>query len=345
MDGGAEIKLARWGLPASAAAHALVAALVIFGLPSLPQMPEEEEVVEVTLEPPPEPPELEPEPAEAAPPQPPAAAEAAPPPPPPAEPAAPLRDQAAAAPFPTLDPVVRFGEADAGSRRSLDGAGAQDKPEPPFPSTALEEPATSGQAPEENTEEARSETPAEDEQAPPAKAESEETETPQGEAQASSEDETTGSAADALVASIVTAPDKAEPPASSQASTQATAGSEPELREARTLFSRSATGDPTATTAMAGIPRGIRAGRLCATELRLQLLASAYSPDLLPSYRLDEGTLLKVRRSAFRAGGAWHSLSFECRVDARATGVRSFALHVGDPLSRDETMRRGLPMR
>jgi len=44
------------------------------------------------------------------------------------------------------------------------------------------------------------------------------------------------------------------------------------LQEAKTLFSRTATGSPTATTAMRNIPRGVRAGRLCVTELRDQLL-------------------------------------------------------------------------
>lgn len=321
MDGEANNERRGWGLPASAVVHALIAALLVFGLPSLPQPPRED-VVSVTLEPPPEKP---PEPARAAP----------PPPPPPAgpakEPPPPAREQAAAAPVPTFNPVVKFGEKDAGPRQSLVGTGAEDKPDPPTPAVPDEPKAA---------EKATPETPDRDEK-PPAV----ETETAEAEAQAKVKaDEGTGSATDKLVATAAAALDKVAPPAPPRPTVQAKAAPEPKLQEARTLFSRSSTGGPAATTAMANIPRGIRAGRLCVTELRLQLLNAAYFPDLLPSYELKDGTVLKVRRSAFRAGGAWRNLSFECQVDADATSVRSFAFHVGDPLSREETLRRGLPM-
>ena len=93
--------------------------------------------------------------------------------------------------------------------------------------------------------------------------------------------------------------------------------------------------DAAATLAMANIPRGVRAGRLCATELRLQLQygPTAYTPEWLTSYKLDEGTVLCVRHGSFRAGGAWYNVSFECQVDPEATEVVSFAYRVGERLS------------
>ncbi len=348
MDGEIGIKRRGWGLPASAAVHVLVAALVIFGLPTLPEHEPEEEAIAVTLEPPPEPaeaapaeePPAAPEPAEAAPPPeppaPPAQAEA--PPPPAGSQPPPAGEQAAAASLPALDPVMRFGETDAGPRESLSGAGAEDPPDPPAPLAP----------PDDQAAEDAPDVADQDQPEAIAEAEAAEAETAEGGEQATGEED--GAATDALVASIVAAPDKAELPAASPTTTDPTATSqtatvpEPELREARTLFSRSATGGATATTAMANIPRGIRAGRLCASELRLQLLVSAYAPDILPSYRLDEGTVLRVMRGAFRAGGEWRNLSFECQVDPQATVVRSFAFNVGDPLSRDEAARRGLPV-
>lgn len=377
MDGKAKDQRWGWGWPASAAVHAIVAALVVFGLPSLPEQPPEEEVISVTLEPPPEPAEPEtaeevapaatppavpqpvtaeeappetPEPEEAeadpkAEPEPPAAPEtveeaaALPPPPPetaeqtvpPEQPQPPVPpdqqpgQQAAAAPIRPLDPVVRFGETESGLRQSLDGGAAEDDPAAGTPATPHEEPDATDAAEAGDAAE-----PANTAEAEPG----------DGGAPLAAQPDGTDGAADALVASIVAAPDKAPP--------QGTGGAEPEpgpeLREARTLFSRAATGDPMATTAMAGIPRGIRAGRLCATELRLQLLASSLSPDLLPSYRLDEGNVLRVTRGAFRAGGTWRNLGFECQVDADATSVRSFAFRIGDPVLRDEAARRGLPV-
>lgn len=118
-----------------------------------------------------------------------------------------------------------------------------------------------------------------------------------------------------------------------------------ELNEAKKLFSTSATGDPLATTAMGNLPRGVRGGTLCVTELRAQLLNGSppYFPDLLPSFPLKEGTVIDVPGAAFRAEGRWRELSYRCEVDADATKVTSFALRVGRLIPRNEWRQRGLP--
>lgn len=103
---------------------------------------------------------------------------------------------------------------------------------------------------------------------------------------------------------------------------------------------------PVATTAIGALPRGIRAGKLCVTELRRQLNNSAppYWPDLLPSYRLDKGNILQVRKGAFRAGARWYNLKFRCEIDEAATGVVSFGFDVGAAVPRVEWPSRGLPV-
>jgi hypothetical protein len=70
-----------------------------------------------------------------------------------------------------------------------------------------------------------------------------------------------------------------------------------------------------------------------------------YFPDLLPSFRLDEGTVLDAPRAAFRMGGEWFGLSYRCEIDKDATRVRSFAFEVSGRLSQAERQRRGLPVR
>ena len=117
------------------------------------------------------------------------------------------------------------------------------------------------------------------------------------------------------------------------------------LHEAKTLFSQAATGDPIATTAMGGVSRGVRAGRLCLTELREQLLHALppFFPDILPSHGLNNGTIIEIPNTAFRADRQWYNLSFRCEVDTDATKVMSFAFHVGSPVPRSEWKRRGLP--
>ncbi|MEX3009286.1 DUF930 domain-containing protein [Hoeflea sp. TYP-13] len=125
------------------------------------------------------------------------------------------------------------------------------------------------------------------------------------------------------------------------------AGDEPQKPAETTETVRSLHDDksPVATTAMADLPRGIRAGDLCATELRRQLLDSpqAYWPDILPAYRLDEGTVLQVQKGAFRSNTRWFNLKFRCEVDEAATRVVSFEYDVGAPIPPAEWAGRGLP--
>ncbi|WP_419909942.1 DUF930 domain-containing protein [Hoeflea sp.] len=100
-----------------------------------------------------------------------------------------------------------------------------------------------------------------------------------------------------------------------------------------------------ATTAIAGRPRGVRAGELCATELRRQLLGTVppHRPNLIPAYRLDEGTVLQARRGAFRTVTGWHNLKFRCEIDEGATRIVSFEFEVGAPIPPAEWAGRGLP--
>ena len=96
---------------------------------------------------------------------------------------------------------------------------------------------------------------------------------------------------------------------------------------------------------MGGVPRGVRAGRLCLTELREQLLHALppFFPDILPSQGLNNGTIIEIPNAAFRADRQWYNLSFRCEVDTDATKVMSFAFNVGGPVPPSEWKRRGLP--
>ncbi|MER8954903.1 DUF930 domain-containing protein [Mesorhizobium sp. M0833] len=117
------------------------------------------------------------------------------------------------------------------------------------------------------------------------------------------------------------------------------------LEEAKRLFSQAATDDPIATTAMKNVPRAVRIGQLCNTELAQQLVHASppYFPDSLLEYRLKAGTVMNVASAPFPANGQWYDLSFRCEVDPDATKVVSFAFRVGNPVPRSEWKRRGLP--
>ncbi|TPL90099.1 DUF930 domain-containing protein [Mesorhizobium sp. B2-3-13] len=110
-----------WGIPASLILHALVAGLLIYGLPTPRQQPQEEEPVNVALVPPPEQPKPKPAPVPS--PKPPEPRVEKPPEQKVEKPAPQPRKPL---PIEVLKPVFQFGDKDAGPRKSLDGASAQD---------------------------------------------------------------------------------------------------------------------------------------------------------------------------------------------------------------------------
>ena len=282
-----------WALPGSLAAHALVALLLIFGLPLPFFEAEAEKAIEVDLVPPkpPEKPKAEPPPPQEKPEKPEGKKGEKPPE---------GNDAARPATQPVLKPVFQFGEKDAGPRQAPDGNSAEDGSASPEPERKPDKQELA-QPPARAATESKN---------PDTQPLAQETPTP-----------------------------KPTPPGKEQEASKP--------KEAKRLFSQSATGDVLAMTAMGNLPRGVRAGRLCVTELREQLQNGLppYYPDLLPSSRLEEGTVIDVPEAAFRMNGEWYDLGYRCEVDTDATKVVGFALRVGDLLPPSEWRRRGLPLR
>jgi hypothetical protein len=319
----------------------------------LPEPPKPEEVEKNEPPPPPPPPEPPkqepPKPEEAKKPEEPPA----PSPPPPQ-----AADQAKAQPLDVLRPVMEFGEKDSGPRKALDGNASQaqaPKPEEvPAAETQEAETQEAEKAPEQAPEKAET-SPADVLDKPPEAEASPKPEEAEAAAVAdgialpevSDPATTQGEGApqdvspDAVTAALVIPkprPDaKAKPTAKSDTAA--------DLPEVKRLFSVTDTGDGVARTAMGGIPRDIRASQLCSTELREQLrhATPAYRPELLPSYRLPSGTVMEVRRGAFRADAQWYDLSFRCELDEGVTKVVSFAFEIGSPIPQSQWRKRGFP--
>lgn len=117
------------------------------------------------------------------------------------------------------------------------------------------------------------------------------------------------------------------------------------LHQAKTLFSQDTTNDINATLAMGSMSPSERAGQLCFTELREQLLhaSPAYVPEVLPLERHKQGTVIEDSNAAFSSNSQWYDLSYRCEVDAKATKVVAFAFQVGNPVPRSAWKSRGFP--
>lgn len=345
------------GMALSILLHAVFAAVLFLHLPVDFPEPEREESVAVEIVPPPEKPaeeqaaaeaeaeEQEEKPAEQPlqpPPEPPAQeAEAAEPPssPPPPEPPGENQpeepaadDEAAPRPVPVLRPVVEFGDEDSGPRRAEAGSASEEGgPRQPATPAAAEPP--------------QEQTSGENQQSVPLPDNIDVPEVDTATVIPQQQQEGQG---EALTPSETNADIVPPPPAAEQGDvTQETMPSptRAELPEAKTLYSRNETDDPVARTAMRNIPREVRAGQLCATEMQAQLSHASppYRPDIVQVYRLPEGTVLEVNSGAFRADARWYDLRFRCEVNEDATRVLSFAFDVGPPVPRSEWRRRGFP--
>ena len=64
---------------------------------------------------------------------------------------------------------------------------------------------------------------------------------------------------------------------------------------------------------------------------------------IVPMYRLSKGTILEVKRGAFRTAETWYDVHFRCEVNDNATEVVSFALDVGNAVPRSNWRSRGFP--
>ena len=299
-----------WALPASLVLHLLIAALLMFDLPlSFPQ-PQEEQAIKVELVPPPKPPEKAkvelPPPAK---PEPPPSAKAEPPPPPKAP--EPEKPQAAKVEPP---PAIK------------DTA-------PPEPLPALRPVVQFGEKDAGPREDPKGDSAEDGSSSPKEEREPDE--------KVLAEPPTMTAAGAAIQVSPPGKPETKAPRAAEAVKVQEA----PKLQKAKKLFSRTATGDPLATTAMGDLPRGARAAQLCVSELRAQLLHASppYLPEFLPSQTLKDGTVIDVRRAAFRGSGQWYDISYRCEVDTEATKVVSFSFGVGDLVPRSEWRQRGLP--
>jgi hypothetical protein len=351
-----------WTLPASLVLHAVLVAALFLDLSPKPPEPKPEEAVSVQLvnpepeqkkaeaEKPPEPEEKPPEP-EKKPPEPeqkPPEAEKPPPPPPEPkpeqqEPEPPSTEEPSAAQkaegvaMPVLRPVFAFGDKDAGPKISTEGDAATGDAKP---APELLEPEAAAPKPTEVPPEAA---PKDDK--PPGIA-APEIDLPK--ADLGGDGMKPGNpSAEAVPKPEMPQPNPEKPqetPASEPAKTE-TKEEAPKLTQARTLFSTRELQGAAAQTAMAGIPRDVRASQLCATELREQLRHASppYQPFMLPAYRLPKGTVLDIKTGAFKTRTQWFNLSFRCEIDADATKVVSFAFSVGEPVPKSEWKARRFP--
>ncbi|WP_345774864.1 DUF930 domain-containing protein [Rhizobium sp. K102] len=316
-----------WGVGASVLLHVPLIALLIFGLPKIEPKPPEDESVKVELVPPPEakkPEEKKPEekPKEEQKPQQQAKAEPPPPPPAPRSPPPPARVKG-------MTPVFEFGDKDSGPTKTANGNASEGE----MDNTPVPPPASSGEAqPEHLPDTAKSTRPVDQ---PPGKPIPKEVNLPEiAPAAIHPERDAPAPSSEEARTSFET-----EKPATKPA-TQSDQMSKTSLPEVKTLFSRYATDDPVARTALGNMSRGERMNDLCTTELTQQIehVSPKYRGPEIPRYRpFTNQTIIQVLETGrFRVDGNWYSVQFECEVDADATKILSFAFKLGGLIPRSQ---------
>ncbi|WP_283194222.1 DUF930 domain-containing protein [Rhizobium sp. AN80A] len=303
--------------------------------PEAPKPPEEKPAEEKPPEPkPPEPPPPE-KPPEEKPPEEQKAEE--PPKPDPAEQAKadqqPKGPDGKPQPIRPLRPVFEFGDKASGPRKAEDGDASSEAGKPagaPDAEKPTDDPVSAGK-PEADDK-------------PPAKPIPDDINLPQVDV-ANTLQQNNGPPAEATGV-VTTDIMQAKPTETAKPDPAATATpAADQLTKVKKLYSQNDTGGAVARTAIDGMPRGMRIAELCTTELREQLRRSpqGFRPELLPSYRLQQGNVLEIKRGAFRASSRWYDMSFRCEVDTEGTKVVSFAYDVGAAIPKSQWRSRGFP--
>jgi hypothetical protein len=321
-----------WGLPASVILHALLFSFLVYGLTKSPDQPKNDQAVDVSLVPAPEPPKPKPapEPAKKEPELEKPQKTAEKPPPPekaPENPPEQQKQQPNPPPAAEARPVFQYGDKDAGPRKSPDGSSAQDSAKSPYKADGSTPPAAAKDT---------------DEKAVAAKEAGQQDAAKQPDG-AEVPLAATGGENDVALPATADAPEP-RPANAAQEAGISVAKSGPQgdskLPGARRLSSQEATKDELATAAIAGLPRNIRGAALCSSALRQQLLDGSYSPLDVPAFSLEAGNVIECPRSAFSTQRArWYRLSFRCEVDGNATKVVSLTYHVGTPIPPREMNR------
>nr|WP_027054147.1 DUF930 domain-containing protein [Mesorhizobium erdmanii] len=334
-----------WGIPASLILHVLVAALLVYGLSVPPQQPQEEQPVNVALVPPPNQPKPKPVP----PPKPPVPKVEKPPEQKVEKQPPPEKQARKPPPVEVLKPVFQFGDKDAGPRKSLDGASAQDGSPSPVKDDISKPPVEPKPADDQPVMPPDSEP-----QADPTKADEKPVTQPtdakptqdadkQAALDAAKQEGAVPAplAADGEIELPMSAeapkPKPANAPKSSPSKVSKSASQRaPGIRK---LYSQGAIGDALATTSMGGVPRNERASLLCASELQQQLVDGSYFPYQWPKVPLKGGNVIDAPDVAFSTTTTWYHLSFRCEVDTDATRVLSLNFRVGAEIPRSEWPR------
>ena len=366
-----------WALPASLILHALIIALLVNSLPRPSQQPQEEQAVNVALVPPPDQPKPKPDQPHAPAPSPKDPTAENSPEPKVEKPPPPEKQPPKSAPIEVLKPVFQFGDKDAGPRKSLDGGSAQDNSPSPAkndgskPTVVAKDPENKSAA-SSHHEGGQEDAIRDGEKKLTSTQDVDKQESDKQENEVRDADKQTAPAPTPLATAgsdgeieLPTSAEAPQPrPANAPKSSFAKV-SKPESGSARgpnstdvaalrdysglpgvrRLYSQGATGDPMATTSIAGVPRDQRAAKLCASALQQQLLDASYFPYLVPLVPLKAGNVLDVPDIAFSTRTTWYNLSFRCEVDTDATRVLSFAFDVGTAIPPDEWARLGLPVR
>jgi hypothetical protein len=232
-----------------------------------------------------------------------------------------------------LRPVFEFGDKASGPRKAEDGNASTEAGKPagvPDAEKPTDDPASAGKPNADDK--------------PPAKPMPADINLPQVDV-ADAHQENNGPPAEATGV-VTTEITQAKPKEIAKADPAATAAPAADpLTKVKKLYSQNDTGGAVAQTAIDGMPRGMRVAELCTTELREQLRHSpqGFRPELLPSYRLQQGNVLEIKRGAFRASARWYDMSFRCEVDTEGTKVLSFAYDVGAAIPKSQWRSRGFP--
>lgn len=122
----------------------------------------------------------------------------------------------------------------------------------------------------------------------------------------------------------------------------------PDLKPAKRIYSKDALSDPRVKAALGTLPAKDRTVQICGTEMIEQIRHSlpGSAPESLAkavtTKEQIDSNVMAITNAVYRSRGQWYSVSLHCETDAKAINITSFKSTVSTPIPRSEWGAMGL---
>lgn len=122
------------------------------------------------------------------------------------------------------------------------------------------------------------------------------------------------------------------------------------LKPAKRIYSKDTLSDPRVKEALGKLPPKRRVVQMCSIEMLEQIRRNVpgAAPDIIaPTAATNEkidNQLMDVTEAAYHSRGQWYDISYHCETDAKTATITSFRFNIGGAIPKSDWGARKLPL-